>query len=77
VQKNHSLKVPALSSRSEFYTAASENFALTLCIVRLLVKAVAGGASKGSGNNKQHLLRACSPGNGPEALQQFSNECLV
>jgi len=37
------------------------NFALTFCIVRLLVKAVAGGASKGSGKNKQHLLRAFSP----------------
>jgi hypothetical protein len=39
----------------------SENFSLTLCMVRLLVKAVAGGASRGSGKNKQLLLRACSP----------------
>jgi hypothetical protein len=43
------------------YIFKSENFALTFCIVRLLVNAVAGGASEGSGKNKQHLLRACSP----------------
>jgi len=34
------------------YMYKSENFALTFCIVRLLVKAVAGGASKGSGKQQ-------------------------
>jgi len=45
----------------------SENFALAFCIVRLLVKAVAGGASKGSGKNKQHYCEHLARTNEPEA----------
>jgi hypothetical protein len=52
----------------------SENFALTFCIVWLLVRAVTGGASDGYGikNNNgssEHLARTKEP----EAKQQISN----
>jgi hypothetical protein len=52
---------PPFYSKGESEGVAHAIATYQISLDRLLVKAVAGGASKGSGKNKQHLLRAFSP----------------